>query len=155
MKNLVTIALACILFSCANCEKEGTNVDTPEPHIGSWQLLSSEYIKKDTIISNVVPGQTMIKIITPTHFAFFSHDTIKGVDSTAMYMSGSGSYHFKGEKYVENLEYCTARQWEKNSFEFDLKLKGDTLIQTGIEELEDLGLGEENMLLVEKYLRIK
>ena len=155
MKNLIIIAFACALFSCANCEKESTTTSPKDTFIGSWQLLTSEYIKKDTIISNVVAGQTMIKIITPTHFAFFSHDTIKGVDSTAMYMSGGGTYHFKGEKYVENLEYCTARQWEKHSFEFDLEIKGDTLIQTGIEELEDLGLGAENMLLVEKYVRIK
>lgn len=155
MKNLVIIALACLLYSCATCEKEGNSTANEKSHIGSWQLLSSDYIKKDTTISNIVAGQTMIKIITPTHFAFFSHDTIKGVDSTAMYMSGGGSYLFKGKKYVENLEYCTARQWEKHSFEFDLQIKGDTLIQKGIEELEDLGLGDENMLLVEKYLRIK
>jgi len=154
MKNLLFIAFSCLLFSCSNCEKECASATKENPHIGSWQLLSSDYIKKDTTISNIVAGQTMIKIITPTHFAFFSHDTIKGVDSTAMYMSGGGTYRFKKDKYVENLEYCTARQWEKHSFEFDLEIKGDTLIQTGIEELEDLGLGEENMLLVEKYLRI-
>ena len=84
MKNLVIIALSCLLFSCANSEKECTSTNNEKPHIGSWQLLSSDYIKKDTTISNIVAGQTMIKIITPTHFAFFSHDTIKGVDSTAM-----------------------------------------------------------------------
>lgn len=155
MKNLLLLALAFMLFSCSNCKKECPSTDT-KPFIGSWQLLSSEYIKKDTTISNVVPGQTMIKMITPTHFAFFSHDTLKGaVDSLASYMSGGGTYTFKNNKYVEHLEYCTAREWEKHAFEFELEVKGDTLVQTGIEELEELGLGKENLLLVEKYIRIK
>jgi hypothetical protein len=29
------------------------------------------------------------------------------------------------------------------------------LIQTGIEKLKDIGAGEENQLLMEKYIRIK
>lgn len=153
MKYLFLIASIFLLGACCN------NPDkcNQKPAIqGTWQLISSEYHKKDTITSNMNEGQKMIKIITPTHFAFLLHDLKKGKDSTNVaYMSGGGTYTFNKGKYTENLEFCTARNWEDHSFDFELIIKGDTLIQTGIEELEDLGLGTENLLLIEKYVRVK
>ncbi len=104
----------------------------------------------------MVEGQEMIKMITPTHFAFFLHDLNQGKDSSNIaYMSGGGTVTFKDGQYTENLNFCTAREWENHSFSFKLELKGDTLIQQGIEELKELGLGEENLLLIEKYIKVK
>jgi hypothetical protein len=127
--------------------------------IGTWQLLSSEYIKPDTIISNVNAGQKMIKMINDTHFGFFTHDLYKGKDTTgvtpATFIAGGGAYKLVNDQYTEYLEFCSDRAWENNEFSFTIEIRGDTLIQIGIEELEDKGLGKENLKLVEKYIRIK
>jgi len=104
----------------------------------------------------MIEGQQMMKMITPTHFAFFLHDLKQGKDtSNVAYMSGGGTVTFNDGEYTENLNYCTAREWENHSFSFKLELNGDTLIQQGVEELEELGLGKENLLLIEKYIKVK
>lgn len=130
---------------------------TPEPPnklVGSWQLLSSVYIKKDTIIHNDLPGTTMIKIFNDTHFAFLQHTADKA-DTTGMFGGGGGTYTLKDNHYTEHLEYCNARAYEGNDFEFTIEFRGDTLVQEGVEKLREIGAGAENLHLVEKYLRIK
>lgn len=54
--------------------------------------------------------------------------------------------------YTENLDYCTAREWEGNTFKFNVTIRNDTLIQTGVEKIEKSGI---NRLNIEKYLKIK
>ena len=154
---IITIGLcyACCQETQKTQEAQNTQ-GIPHEYIGTWQLISSDYHSKDSIKSNMVKGQKMMKIITPSHFAFFLHDLKQGKDSTtATYMSGGGTVAYKDGEYTENLNYCTAREWENHSFSFQLELKGDTLIQQGVEELEELGLGEENLLLIEKYIKVK
>ncbi|WP_430812802.1 MULTISPECIES: hypothetical protein [unclassified Carboxylicivirga] len=152
---MICLVLAAGLFYACNCEKSNKS-DFPEEYIGTWQLISSDYYGKDSVKSNMVDGQEMIKIITPTHFAFFLHDLYQGKDSSNVaYMSGGGTVTFEGNKYTEHLDFCTAREWETHSFHFNLELRGDTLIQQGVEELEELGLGDENLLLIEKYIRVR
>ena len=95
----------------------------------------------------------MIKIINDSHFAFFNHDLDKGKDSlSAYYVSGGGTYRFNQGIYVESLEYCTARKWEGHTFEFTVEIKGDTLIQKGLEEVKELGVQRE---IIEIYLKSK
>lgn len=121
---------------------------------GSWKLISSVYIKKDTIIHNDLPGTSMIKILNDTHFAFMQH-TVDKADTTGMFSGGGGTYTLNGNHYTENLEYCSARGYEGNAFEFTIEFHGDTLVQEGVEKLKEIGAGEENLHLVEKYLRLK
>ena len=152
-----TILLAVVVAICCSCNKPapGANAFPPE-YVGTWQLISSDYYGKDAVTSNMVAGQEMMKIITPTHFAFFLHDLHQGKDSSNVaYMSGGGRVAYQDGEYIEHLNYCTARQWETHTFNFRLELRGDTLIQQGVEELEDLGLGDENLLLIEKYIRVR
>ncbi|MBS2210790.1 hypothetical protein KEM09_05235 [Carboxylicivirga mesophila] len=154
MRITLLILMAGLCFACNDINQNSTTF--PEQYVGAWQLISSDYHSKDSVTSNMVDGQEMIKIITPTHFAFFLHDLQQGKDSsTVAYMSGGGTVSFSNGEYVENLDFCTARTWEGHSFKFKLELKGDTLIQQGVEELEELGLGDENLLLIEKYVRVK
>lgn len=70
-------------------------------------------------------------------------------------MQGAGAYKLTGNDYKEHLEYCSYREYEGNDFEFTVEFKGDTLIQSGIEKLADMGVAAENMMLIEKYLRVK
>ncbi len=154
MRFTLLILIAGLCFACCDDKQKTTNF--PAEYVGTWQLISSDYHSKDSVTTNMVSGQEMIKIITPTHFAFFLHDLQQGKDSSSVaYMSGGGTVGYSNGEYIENLDYCTARTWEGHSFKFKLELKGDTLIQQGVEELEELGLGEENLLLIEKYVRVE
>jgi hypothetical protein len=126
----------------------------PNPLIGSWQLVSSVYIKKDTVIHNDLPGTSMIKILNDTHFAFMQH-TVDKTDTTGIFGGGGGTYTLKDNQYTEHVEYCSARPYEGNDFEFTIEFRGDTLVQSGVEKLKEIGAGEEDMQLVEKYLRIQ
>ncbi|TRX63271.1 hypothetical protein [Carboxylicivirga sp. M1479] len=154
MRFTLLILVIGLCYAC--CDEHKSTTVFPEQYVGTWQLVSSDYHSKDSVTSNMVEGQEMIKILTPTHFAFFLHDLAQGKDSTTVaYMSGGGTVVFKDDEYTENLDFCTAREWENHSFHFKLELRGDTLIQQGVEELEDLGLGDENLLLIEKYIRVQ
>lgn len=119
---------------------------------GTWRLVSGTQItKKDTVHTDYTKGQKMLKIINDTHFAFLRHDLSKGKD-TSIYDGGGGTYTLKGNQYTENLEYCSYRPWEGRTFHFTVSIKGDTLIQSGVEKLEDLGV---DRFIIEKYVREK
>lgn len=141
-----------ILFLALACAQKP---EKPEisPIVGSWKLLTGILSSpKDTTITNYTQGQEMIKIITPTHFAFMRHDLSHGKDSTAQYSAGGGRVNIEGNKYTEYLDYFNLREWEDHKFEFTFEIKGDTLITKGIEKLEKLGIEQMNE---ETYLRIK
>ena len=94
----------------------------------------------------------MIKVLNATHFAFLNHDLNQGKDTTASFIAGGGTYTLVGDQYTENLEYCSAREWEGRAFKFSVTLQNDTLVQQGIEKLEDIGVERLN---IEKYVRVK
>ena len=149
MKRTYSFLVVVLMAGC------GKPVETSQNKLeGSWQLLSSVYLKKDTIIRNDVPGTSMIKVLNEKHFAFFLHSVNKN-DSARVYSSGGGTYALQDSLYKEHLEYCSDKAFEGNDFEFTITFHGDTLIQEGIEKLSEMGIGEENLHLVEKYIRIK
>jgi Lipocalin-like domain len=133
-----------------NSEISSENKSTIE---GTWQLLTGTLIEKgDTTVTEYTKKTSFIKIINSTHFAFLSHDLAKGKDSSATYSSGGGKYEIKGNKYTEHLEYCTAREWEGNNFDFEVTIKNDTLVQQGVEIIEKEGINRMN---IERYVRVK
>jgi hypothetical protein len=104
-------------------------------------------------LTDYTKGQSFIKILNETHFAFLLHDLQQGKDSTsATYSAGGGTYDLDGNKYTEHLEYYSAREWEGHDFNFEIEINGDTLIQQGVEELSDQNIKRYN---IEKYLRVK
>ena len=68
-----------------------------------------------------------------------------------MFVAGGGTYDLKDSTYTEHLEYCSARNWEGNTFVFTISINNDTLIQTGIEKIEDSKIDRLN---IEKYRRV-
>ncbi len=148
MKPIIGLVLIIfIAISCNTHEKQ-----TTLPIIGTWELISATRTEKDSTFSTFNTKVKMIKIINPTHFAFLSHDLKGGKDSTtAAYTAGGGAYTLKDSVYTEHLEYFIDRQWENNTFEFVVKIEKDTLIQTGSEKIEKLGI---NHIIVEKYKKI-
>lgn len=142
----VSVVACALLFSCQTPGSSGLPIQ------GTWQLITGTTItKNDTVITDYTKGQKMIKIINDSHFSFLRHDLSKGKD-TAIYDGGGGIYTLKDDKYTELLEFCSYREWEGRSFDFTVSIKNDTLIQSGVEKLPDLGV---DRFIIEKYVRVK
>ena len=151
MKLMFSILIIMLCCTCKeNLLEEKTNTISIQ---GTWKLLNGTLIEKgDTTITDYTVGKSFIKVINGDHFAFMSHDLKKGIDSsTAMYSSGGGNYTLENDQYSEHLEYCSAREWENNTFHFTVSFQGDTLIQQGIEKIDSLKIDRMN---IEKYKRL-
>ena len=146
----ITLLFIVLLHAC------GSNVEnhtlSSESIYGTWELVAVTNEENGETIDTFVPGRRMIKIITPTHFSFVNHDLNKGQDSSAFFAAGAGNYSLKGNKYSEKLEFCTARGWEGHVFEFEIEIKGDTLIQQGVEKSDALGV---DRYIYETYVRVE
>ncbi|PKK34936.1 hypothetical protein BWI96_19650 [Siphonobacter sp. SORGH_AS_0500] len=120
---------------------------------GSWELVAAQKIEAGKTTSDDLSGRKMIKILNDTHFSFLNHDLKAGKDSsTAFFAGGGGTYTWQGDQYTEHVEYCSYRPYEGKSFQFTVEFRQDTLIQTGKEEIKELGI---NHTIVEKYIRVK
>ena len=153
MKAKATFALISLFL--ISCGAKTTQADAAQPKqvTGTWKLLTATLIEKgDTTTTDYTKDVSFIKIINDTHFAFLQHDLKKGKDSAAVFSSGGGHYTLTDSLYTEHLEYCSAREWEGNDFPFTLLLKGDTLIQRGMEKVEAAGINREN---IETYVKVK
>jgi hypothetical protein len=149
---LVLLFIAALFFSCKNTVTAEKTAKLQTPVEGTWELISATTIvKNDTTVTDYTKNLKMIKIINGTHFAFLKHELNKGKD-TAMYGSGGGSYTLADSLYTEHLDFCDAREWEGHSFEFTVTAHNDTLIQTGIEKIQNLGVDRR---IIEKYVRVK
>ena len=147
------IIISIVLASCGVKTQNKEPKQTAIPIVGTWQLISGTTIEKgDTSVIYYTKDLSFIKIINDTHFAFLKHDLKKGKDSSAAFGSGGGSYSLKDSLYTEHLEYCSDREWEGNDFKFTITINNDTLIQSGIEKVENAGI---NRLNTEKYIRVK
>ncbi|HEX6227074.1 MAG TPA: hypothetical protein VFZ52_21795 [Chryseolinea sp.] len=141
------------LLCCDNIKNDVDESRVAGQLEGTWQLRSGTIIEKDdTTVTEYSKKQSMIKIINKTHFAFLNHDLKKGKDSTALFAAGGGVYTLDGDQYTEYLEYCSAREWEGNTFQFTVKVSGDTLRQSGTEKIENLGIERMN---IEIYTRVE
>lgn len=140
-----------VISLCISCSAEKENKENT-PIEGTWKLLSGTIIEKgDTTVTDYTGNTEMIKIINATHFAFLNHDLNHGNDSTQVFVAGGGRYTLNGNHYIEHLDYCNDRAWEGHSFDFTVSIKDDTLVQSGIEKIEDQGIERQN---VERYVRV-
>lgn len=152
MKRLLPI-LAVAVAAIA-CDREQTGQSATAPAIvGTWQLVRATLIEKgDTAVTDYTKNVSFIKIINDTHFAFLKHSLTKEADSTEAFTAGGGRYELANNQYTEHLAYCNDRQWEGHDFTFTLTMKGDTLIQRGVEKIEAAGIDRLN---TEEYVRVK
>ena len=123
------------------------------PLAGTWKLVTGTLIEKgDTTVTDYSKDVSFIKIINDSHFSFIQHDLSKGKDSPVVFSAGAGTYNLNDSLYTEHLEYCSAREWEGHDFTFKVKIENDTLVQSGIEKIDSLGVDRMN---IEKYVRVK
>lgn len=133
-----------VFMSCQSEKKQN-------PLKGTWKLLTGTLVENGkTTITDYTKGQSFVKIINDTHFAFLLHDLNKGADSTKIFSAGGGKYDLNGNTYTEHLEYCSDRNWENHDFTFTVTFSGDTLVQKGIEKVDNM-----ERLNTEKYIRVK
>ena len=151
-QGIVFLIIVFPLLSCNEPTQPAKTEKVQVPIEGTWELISGTAITKgDTTFTDYTKGQKMIKIINATHFAFLKHDLSKGKD-TAIYESGGGTYSLVGNQYTEHLDYCNYREWEGHEFQFTVAINNDTLIQTGLEKLENLGI---DRVIIEKYSLVR
>jgi len=145
--------ISLLLLSCGAEPPGKVPISITKPIIGTWQLITGTIIEKgDTTITYYTKNVSFIKIINDTHFAFLQHDLNKGKDSAAVFVAGGGRYSLTDSVYTEQLDYCSARDWEGNAFTFTVAINNDTLVQSGIEKVESSGVNRMN---IEKYVRVK
>ncbi|WP_128547360.1 hypothetical protein [Larkinella soli] len=148
---LCAFLMPVVLLACQT--KSETQTSEALPLKGTWELISGRTVEKgDTLFTDYRKNEKTIKIINDTHFSFLRHDLVKGKDTAAVFVAGGGSYKLAGNAYTEFLEYCNDRQWEGNKFDFTVAIKGDTLIQTGVEKVANLGI---DRVITETYLRVR
>jgi hypothetical protein len=150
---ILFVIIAAVMVSCNNTPNKTASTETALPIQGTWQLLKGTLIqKKDTTVTDYTKNQKFIKIINGDHFSFLLHDLTKGKGTAPVFSAGGGSYTLVGDQYTENLEFCNDREFENNKFTFTITIKGDTLVQKGIEKVDSLKLNRYN---TEEYIRIK
>lgn len=149
----VVAFLIVLLSSCASKNNTSQPTENTLPIAGTWKLFSATIVEKgDTTNTDYTKGSSFIKIINDTHFAFLTHSLEKGKDSTNNFDAGGGSYSLVDSNYTEHLEYCKEPEWEGHDFSFVITIKNDTLIQKGIEKVDNAGI---NRLNIERYVRLK
>ena len=146
----VLLCLIVVLISCNH--QKAPEENKAMSMVGTWELIATTTIQGDSTTHDDLTGKRMIKIINDSHFAFLNHDVNNENDSLKVFVARGGKYQLTGNQYVEFLEYCNYREWEGNKFEFTVEMRGDTLIQTGIEKVEGLGVDRK---IEEVYLKSK
>ncbi|MFG6687456.1 lipocalin family protein [Mariniflexile sp. HNIBRBA6329] len=148
MKPLPYLIIAFLCLSCSN-KKTSTNKESEVQHdiVGTWKMIYAEIKKNDSLEVKNLSKSSFIKIINNSHFSFFNQDELDARNS----YGGAGTYSVKGNQYVETLIYTSAEAIRNHVFTFTIKIAGDTLIQSGIEEVKKAGIKQE---IIEKYIRI-
>lgn len=152
----LTLLVLTLFLLMTGCKVKATTGDSGKdalPIEGTWKLISGTIIEKgDTTVTDYTKNSSFIKIINQDHFAFLSHDINNAPDSAKMFDAGGGKYSLKDSTYTEHLEYCKEREWEGHDFTFTVKIRNDTLTQSGIEKVDKAGI---NRINIEKYVRLK
>jgi len=145
------LALTLLAISCAGQKEVKPDRPEPLPLVGTWRLLTGTLVEKgDTTVTDYTKKLSFIKVINGTHFSFVMHELRGGKDSSATFSAGAGTYTLNGTSYTEHLEYCSDRNWEGNDFSFQISIRGDTLVQTGVEKVAATGVDRQN---TERYVR--
>ena len=146
---MISAGLLLSAFSCQQKEST-TKADILD---GTYRLVGSETVKgTDTIRTTIDPAKTeMIKMFNDSHFAFLNHDKSKGKDSLKSFSSGAGTYQLKGKEYTENRVLQLQRMGRQTVSLYTGK-RADTLIQTGEEDIPELGIKQK---IKEVYVKVK
>ncbi|WP_299886126.1 hypothetical protein [uncultured Lacinutrix sp.] len=122
-----------------------TTYTTTQAIDGTWKMIYAEIKENDSIKIKDLTHTSFIKILNKTHFSFLNQNDF---DSKQFY-SGAGIYSLNGNKYTETITHTPMENIRGVKYTFLLKFKGDTLIQSGIEEIKGV-----KRKILEKYVRL-
>lgn len=149
---MMVLGVMVTLASCGKKEKAETTISTPiegqKGIMGTWKLVYGEVKTEDSLEVKDLSNTEFVKILNKDHFAFFNQ--VK--DAADGFYGGGGTYSLDGDTYKERLDYVGVREIRGHEFTFNVEIKGDTLIQSGIEDVPEAGIKRH---IVEKYIRIK
>jgi len=139
-------------FVFSSCQQKQQNPvsknKTPENKIiGTWKMIYAEIKEKDSLQIKDMGKSDFVKIINATHFAFFNQD----LENPAGFYGGGGTYKLQNNNYTETLNYTSIETIRGHNFPFTIEIKGDTLIQFGLEEIKEANI---KRYIVEKYIRV-
>jgi hypothetical protein len=147
MKRISTTILFITLLGSCTENRKGIPLE------GTWRLMTGTTITKGvSTVTDYSKDQSMIKIINGNHFAFLRHKLNVARDSSNQFDAGGGSYTLNGDQYTEHLDYYSDKAWEGKSFQFSVSIHNDTLVQKGLEKVENENIDRE---IIEKYIRVK
>lgn len=144
MKNIILLII--FLITITSCNKK-ESLNTTFNIEGTWKMIYAETLENDSLKLKDLSNTTFIKIINSSHFSFFNQDK-KGTNN---FYSGAGTYFLNKNNYIETLQYTTVESIKNHQFSFNILIKGDTLIQSGVEKVEAAGI---NRQIVEKYIKL-
>jgi hypothetical protein len=131
------LAFSLILIAC-NKNETTTAVSKPKDIKkveGAWKMVYGEIKEGDSVQIKDMTKSDFIKIISKDNF-----------------YGGGGTYTLKGNTYTETLQYSAVDAVRGHKFPFTIEIKGDTLIQYGLEEIKEANI---KRYIVEKYVKIK
>ncbi|WNJ18167.1 hypothetical protein [Pontibacter sp. G13] len=144
--------VACLLvmaLSMLACQPSSNgDARSQSPIVGTWQLVYGEIREGDSVQIKDLSETTFLKIINPTHFAFFNQHE----GSSTGFYGGGGTWKLEGDRYVERLNLIEPVSIRGHEFPFTVEFRGDTLVQYGHEEVPEAGIDRD---IVEKYLRVQ
>ena len=138
------------LFLSCNTNKEKPLVNKTQNNlniVGSWKLIYADVLENDSLQVKEMGDTEFIKIINDSHFAFFNMN----VTDSDSFMAGGGSYTLMGDNYTEKLDFFKNKDYRGETFHFTVEMKGDTLIQHGLEEIKEANI---KRYIIEKYLKV-
>lgn len=150
MKLFTILSIIILVFGSCNHEKENSlsNVEISKKEIiGTWKLIYADIKENDSLTVKDMTKSDFVKIINSTHFAFFNQD----IDNAEGFYGGGGSYLLEGDNYTETLNFFGEEVYRGQSFQFTVEINGDTLIQSGLEEVKEANI---KRYITEKYIRI-
>jgi hypothetical protein len=139
---LIILIIALCLVNCSNENEQKSN-----KLVGTWKMIYAEIIENDSLKIKDLTNTSFIKIINDSHFSFFNQEK----NSSNNFYGGAGTYTLDGSLYIETLNYTAVNAIKNHTFPFTIRFKGDTLIQSGIEEIKEAGIKRK---IIEKYIRV-
>lgn len=110
---VVGFCLVCIALVLIGCEA----AENESPLAGAWELREATYTTPDT---SMAMEESMVKILTETHFAF-------GRQGEEGPFAGGGRYEFDGETYTEFVDYHIDSEALNETLTFEVELQGDSI----------------------------
>ena len=135
LSSAVLIALAAAGSLQKGSSKPAKASGSPE---GTWKLELYKYSSQASEFSSRPETQPRIKIITGTHFAWFTIDDAAG----RIIMAAGGTCKMNGSTYTENTDYGLGMDnYLRTSNDYTVKVEGDMLFLSG--DLKGYGKIEE------------